>query len=182
MYTLDFWNLPGILALISGFLVVGQLILTLFHGGIDTDLDVDGDGFGDFDLGAILSPKGILHFVFGASWYLVLIQPYRPDRNWFAYDWFIAIGVGVLVSFFVVLLYWSLSKLACEKKKEQGEELVGRSVSIYLNSGGGNYDATVVSSGMTTIIQVKSVSGKTDYRTGEWVELVKYENGIYFIN
>ena len=102
MYTLDFWNLPGILALISGFLVVGQLILTLFHGGIDTDLDVDGDGFGDFDLGAILSPKGILHFIFGASWYLVLIQPYRPDRNWFAYDWFIAIGVGVLVSFLVV--------------------------------------------------------------------------------
>ena len=119
MYTLDFWNLPGILALISGFLVVGQLILTLFHGGIDTDLDVDGDGFGDFDLGAILSPKGILHFVFGASWYLVLIQPYRPDRNWFAYDWFIAIGVGVLVSFLVVLLYWALVSWPVRRRKNK---------------------------------------------------------------
>lgn len=182
MYTLDFWNLPGILALISGFFVVGQLILTLIHGGIDMDLDVDGDGFGDFDLGAILSPKGIAHFVFGASWYLVLIQPERPDRSWFWYDWFIAIGVGVLVAFLVVLLYWGLSKLACEKKKEQGEELVGKSVVIYLNRGDGTYDTSVESSGMTTEIQVRSISGKTDYRTGEQVELVKYENGIYFIN
>ena len=145
------------------------------------DLDVDGDGFGDFDLGTLVSPKGVLHFLFGASWYLVLIKPFRPS-SWLWYDWLISIGVGVVVMLLVALLYYAISKLACEKKKESGEELVGRPVSIYLNLGGGNYDATVVSSGMTTTIQVKSVSGKTDYRTGEQVELVKYENGIYFIN
>ena len=181
MYVLDFWNLPGWIALISGFLVVGQLILTLFFGSVDMNLDVDGDGFGDFDLGTLISPKGILHFLFGASWYLVLIKPIRPS-SWLWYDWLISIGVGVVVMLLVALLYYALSKLACEKVKESGKDLVGRAGVIYLNAGDGIYDLSIPISGNTTTIQVTSKSGKTDYRTGEQVELIEFSNGTYFIN
>ena len=182
MYTLNlFTTLPGWIAVISGFLVIGQLILTLFFSGaVDIDTDVDGGG-GDFDFSTIISAKGFLHFLFGASWYLVLVQPYRPDQEWYGYDWIIAIGVGLVVAICVALLYFFMSKLACEKKKESGEELVGRAAKIYLHLKGDTYDGTVESSGMTTTIQVKSESGKIDYNVGEMVEIIKYENGIYYI-
>lgn len=181
MYVFDFWNLPGWIALISAFLVVGQLIFTLIFGGINLDVDINGDGFGDFDLGTLISPKGIIHFLFGASWYLVLIKPLRLD-GWLWYDWLISIGVGIVTSLLVVLLYYWMSKLECDKKRETGEKLVGRAATIYFNSGNGNYDVSIVCSGMTTTIQVTSISKKLDYKVGESVELVKYENGIYFIN
>lgn len=180
MYELNlFTTLPGWLAVISGLLVIGQLILTLFFSG-DTDIDVDG-GDGGFDFNTIISAKGFLHFLFGASWYLVLVQPTRPEQTWYGYDWIIAIIVGLVVAVCVALLYFAMSKLACEKKKETGEELVGRAVTIYLHLVEDSYDASVVSSGMTTTIQVRSASGKTDYHVGEQVEIIKYENGIYYI-
>ena len=179
MYTLNFFTLPGWIALISLFLVLGQLVLTFLFSG-DTNLDIDG-GDGGFDVSTVMSPKGVLHFLFGASWYLVLIQPYRPHQDWYGYDWIIAICVGIVVAFFVALLYYLLSKLACEKKKESGEELVGRSVTIYLHTSGSSYDGTVVISEMKTTIPVKSLSGYENYEVGEQVEIVKYENGIYYI-
>ena len=161
------------------FLVVGQLILTFVFSG-DTDIDVDG-GDGGFDVSAVISPKGFMHFLFGASWYLVLIQPYRPNQEWYGYDWIIAICVGIVVAFCVAMLYYLLAKLACYKKKESGEELVGRSVTIYLHTSGSSYDGTVVISEMSTTIPVKSLSGFENYKVGEQVEIVKYENGIYYI-
>ena len=182
MYVLDFMNLPGWIALISSFLVIGQLALTLIFGGIDFDIDVDGDGFGDFDLGTLISPKGLMHFLFGASWYLVLIKPVRPDHLWLWYDWVISIGLGVIVALFIALLYYGLSKLACEKEKESGEDLIGRAGTVYLNTGKGNYSCSVEISGSRTNLSVVSKSGRDDYKTGEMVEIIEYTNGIYYIN
>ncbi len=176
MEPLNFMSIPGWIALISSFLVLGQAILNLIFGS-DLDMDVSGDGLPDFDLGTLVSPKGILHFLFGSSWYLVLV---REPWNWV--DYLVSIGVGIIVALLVALIYWALSRLASEKKKETGEELVGRAGTIYLNTGKGTYDITIVSSGATTTIQAKSSSGKKDYRTGEKVVIEKYENDIYFIN
>lgn len=182
MYTLDFFTLPGWIALISGLLVIGQLILTLVTGGLDLDLDFDGDASADFDMSSVVSPKGLIHFLFGSSWYLVLIQPIRENREWLWNDWLIAIGVGLVVSIFVILLYYWLSKLACEKKRECGKELVNRVGHIYLNNGNGNYDLSIVISGMTSIIQVTSKSGNTTYKTGNPATIIEYKDGIYFIS
>ena len=66
MYSLDFMTLPGWIALISGFLVIGQLLLTLFVGDL-LDIDTDADGFGDFDMSTIALPKGLIPFSLAQS-------------------------------------------------------------------------------------------------------------------
>ena len=181
MYSLDFMTFPGWIALISGFLVIGQLLLTLFVGDL-LDIDTDADGFGDFDMSTIASPKGLIHFLCGASWYLVLIQPFRDGRVWLWYDWFIAIGIGLVVAVLVIMLYYWMSKLACEKKKESGQDLINRVGHVYLNNGNGNYDVSINISGSTSIIQVTSKSGKKDLTTGSPVTIVEFQNGVYFIS
>lgn len=180
MYTLDFMTLPGWIALISAFLVVGQLIISLVFGGLD--VDTDADGFGDFDMSTIASPKGVIHFLCGASWYLVLVQPVRTAREWMYYDWLIAIGVGLITAFLLALLYYGLSKLACEKEKEKGEDLVGRRGYVYLNNGNGNYDVNISVSGASTIIQVTSENKNTSLKEGDNVVIKSYSDGIYFID
>lgn len=180
MYTLDFMNLPGWIALISAFLVIGQLILTFVFGGLDLDLDFDGDGFGDFDLGSVVSPKGLIHFLFGASWYLVLIKPVR-ESGWLWSDWVIAIIIGIVVAFVIVLLYYWMSKLTCEKKQESGQDLVGRIGYIYLNHKNGNYDISIDISGTTSILQVTSQTNQQHWANGTVVEITNYKDGIYFI-
>lgn len=182
MYLINLFSLPGYIAIISLFLVVVMLVLSLI-GFIDTDIDgIDGGDLsgGDFDISSIISPKGFLHFLLGSSWYLVLIQPIRPNREWLAYDWVIAVVVGVALALMMAGIYFLMSKLACEKKKETGEELVGRSVTIYLHTNKNSYDANVLYSGMTTTISVTSLS-RDDYKVGEKVVIVKYEKGIYYI-
>jgi hypothetical protein len=78
-------------------------------------------------------------------------------------------------------IYYLMSKLACEKQKENGTDLVGRCATIYLHTKGGSYDASVEYSGMTTTIPVVSLSGYDKYQVGEQIEIVKYEKGIYYI-
>lgn len=173
-------TLPGWIALISAFLVVGQLIVSIVFGGLD--IDTDADGFGDFDMSTIASPKGILHFLCGASWYLVLVQPIRASREWLFYDWIIAIIVGLVAATMLALVYYGLSRLACEKEKEKGEDLVGRAGFVYLNNGNGNYDVSISVSGASEIIQVTSETKDTSLKEGDNVVIKSYSDGIYFID
>lgn len=173
-------TLPGWIALISAFLVVGQLIFSIVFG--DLDIDTDADGFGDFDMSAIASPKGILHFLCGASWYLVLVQPIRASHEWLFYDWIIAIIVGLVAATMLALVYYGLSRLACEKEKEKGEDLVGRAGFVYLNNGNGNYDVSISVSGASEIIQVTSETKDTSLKEGDNVVIKSYSDGIYFID
>lgn len=182
MYSLDFMTLPGWIALISACLVVVQLIMTLITGGLDLDLDFDGDASADFDMSSIVSPKGILHFLFGASWYLVLVQPIRENGIWLFRDWIISIIVGLVIAIFIILLYYWLSKLACEKEKESGNDLIGRTGYVYLNTGNGNYDINISISGANTIIQVTSESKNSTLKNGTDVVIKDYKDGIYFIS
>lgn len=64
MYSLDFITLPGLIALISGLFIIGQLIISFFFGELNVDVDSDTD----FDMSAIWSPKGLIHFLAGGSW------------------------------------------------------------------------------------------------------------------
>jgi hypothetical protein len=178
MYTLNFLTFPGFLAIISLSLVVFQLIGSIVLGGFDLDGDASG---ADFDFSSIVSPKGILHFLFGASWYLVLVQPLRSNMDWLWYDWVISIIIGLVASLIVIAIYYWLSKLACEKKEEVGEELVGRMCNVYLNNYNGNYDCTVISSETLKHIQVTSKSKNLDLTVGTPVKIISFENGIYFI-
>lgn len=57
-----------LLAAISYGIFIVQFILSWFGG--DTDLDVDLDGELDMDVSDIVSFKGLVHFVMGASGWL----------------------------------------------------------------------------------------------------------------
>lgn len=186
-----FNNFYGIIALITGFLFLGQTILGLI-GGIgdsldfdtdtDGDLDLDGDG-GDagFELSSLVSPKGFLHFLLGSSWYLVLANYVRGGFvTW--YDYLIAIGVGFLLTLALGLIYWSMMKLESDNKPETGNDLVGRSGSIYLAGSEGSdvHIINVTINGAKTELTVKSKNQK-EYKTGDLVAIQSYENGIYYI-
>lgn len=184
-----FNSVYGIIALISGSVMVLQLVLTLIFGGLDidtdTDADVDADGDADgdsgssgaFELTSLISPKGILHFLVGGSWYLVLAEYVRGSL--LARDWIIAIVVGFICSLLIGLLYWGMYKLQCEKVKESGNELIGRSGEVYLCVDN-NYEIYVPINGMKSRLVVLSKSGKK-YNTGDLCTIISYENGVYFI-
>ena len=177
MYQLDFSTLPGIVALvILGFILV-QLFLSLIFG--EFDIDFDGDGFGDFDMSSIVSPKGMLHFLLGFSWYLVLVQPIR-ENCWLWYDWIIAPIIGFAIFVLMALFYYYISKMACEKHIESGNELIGRTGKIYLKYGQWNYDISIIISGTERNLSVVSKE-KIHYAIGATVEIIEYKEGTYFI-
>lgn len=185
---MNFYSFYGIIALITGFLFLGQTIIGLI-GGIgdgldldtDTDLDVDADGGGvGFELSSLVSPKGFLHFLLGSSWYLVLADYVRGGFvTW--YDYLIAIGVGFILTLLLGLIYWGMMKLESPNKPEQGEQLVGRGGTIYLASNdSGIHIINTTINGARTELTVKSKSGK-EYNTGDLVTIQSYEEGIYYI-
>jgi hypothetical protein len=186
---MNFISFYGILALITSFLFIGQMIIGLIGGigdGLDLDTDTDSetdvgsDDTAGFELSSLVSPKGALHFLLGGSWYLVLADYTRGGfLTW--YDYLIAIGVGFILALIMALVYWGMSKLADEKKKESGTELVGRGGSIYLaNNDSSIHIISIVLNGATSDLTVKSKSGKK-YEVGDLVTILSYENGIYYI-
>jgi hypothetical protein len=169
----SFW---GWMFIITAAIVVIQLIMSVVNG-TDLDIDIDGDGVGDFDLGTIVSPKGILHFIFGGSGYLTIIGP----EKWNFKGYLIALAIGLVVAGIMFLVYWGMSKLADEKKQEEGEVMVGRSGTVYLPTDTpGVYEITVVRNEREQHLVVTSKSGKK-YKTGKVVSIVAYESGVYYI-
>jgi len=169
----NFW---GIATLVLGAIVLVQLILSIINGtDLDFDMDVDGDA--DFDLGILVSPKGILHFLFGMSLYLMLIG----KDNWDVKNYFIAAGVGLLFFGILAGVYYLMSKLQDEKKVEKGDDLVGRPGVVYLRLNGSWYEVTVTINGMSKNLSAQSKSMK-EYRTGDNVNIIEYNNGTYYID
>lgn len=169
----NFW---GILFLIVAAVVLVQVVMSIING-TDLDIDIDGDGSADFDLGTIVSPKGILHFLFGGSGYLTLIG----KANWVWWNYLLAILVGLIVAGLMFLLYYGMSKLADEKKQEEGDTLVGRSGTIYLPiDTPKTYEITITRNGRQQNVTVTSKSEK-EYKTGDFVGIIEYSNGIYYI-
>jgi hypothetical protein len=184
---MNFTSFYGILALVTSFLFIGQIILGLIGGlgdsidfDTDSDTDVDVNSDSGFELSSLVSPKGVLHFLLGGSWYLLLADYTRGGfLTW--YDYLIAIGVGFILALIMALVYWGMSKLADEKKKESGTELVGRGGSIYLaNNENSIHIISIILNGATSDLTVKSKSGKK-YEVGDLVTILSYENGIYYI-
>ena len=173
---IDINNFWGWLFIITAAIVVIQLIMSIING-TDLDLDLDGDGVADFDLGTLVSPKGILHFLFGGSGYLTLVGPH----GWTVWGYLLAIVVGLVVAAVLFLVYYGMSKLADEKRQEEGNELVGRSGVVYLPLNFGTYEISVVRNGRNQTLTVISKSRREDYKTGTSVTIVSFEDGNYYI-
>lgn len=173
---MDFSTIQGILALFTSAILVGQLLIGFFIGA-DSDIDVDGDASGDFDLSTIVSPKGILQFVCGSSWYLTAIGKEVLEFS----DYAIAGCIGILFTLIMVGVYWMMFKLQKEIIPERGDKLVGRQGTVYLKRPNGIYIIDIAINGRIQALKVKSEDENVKYQTGDLVTIKKFENEIYYI-
>ena len=166
-----------LLAAVSYGIFLVQFILSWFGG--DTDLDVDLDGELDMNVSDIVSFKGLIHFIMGASGWLCVKQSISHSVEW--YDYLIALALGVI---FVVILYY-LYKLCLKLQHscipEKGERLVGKAATIYL-PGDSYYLLTLEINGISEEISAYPESSNMAYKQGTDVIITRYEGGKYYFN
>ena len=170
-------NLTMIIALLCSAILVIQLLLSLFLGA-DSDIDVDGDSSADFDLSAVFSPKGILHFACGSSWYLVSVG----KAVYSLFDYLIAGLIGLGFALLMVGVYWLMYKLQCEKVREEGEALIGRGGIVYTKDSNGNYLINIEINGALSTLACVPAYPQKDYPTGSQVTICKYSENTYYFN
>ena len=174
---MDFTTIQGILALFTSAILVGQLLIGFFIGA-DSDIDVDGDASGDFDMSTIFSPKGILQFICGSSWYLTAIGKEVLEFS----DYAIAGCIGILFTLIMVGVYWMMYKLQKEIIPETGNKLIGRRGTVYLKKANHNaYIIDIEINGRLQALEVISDTGEKVYQTGDLVTIKRFENEIYYI-
>ena len=177
---IDLVSIEGFIACISLAIIVLQLLASIFIGS-DSDVDTGGDG--DFDLSGLITPKGILQFLCGFAWYMVLIKASRGGY-FLWYDWLIGAAVGLVLMICMALLYYGISKLSHENKFEKGEDLVGKTGTITSRNTDipGIYWMMISRDETQSEIKVKSKSGNGNLRSGDQAKIVSYEDEIIFID
>lgn len=149
-------------------------ILSWFGG--DTDLDLDGE----LDMSDIVSFKGLVHFVMGASGWLCIKHSVSHSIEW--YDYLIALICGIL---FVVILYYLYKlclKLQHQVIPEKGEALVGRTGTITTPNDGSSSIVLIEINGMLQELFAYAEEERKTYKNGDKVRISKFENGKYYFN
>lgn len=154
-------------AIVATAIFLVQFIVSIFFGGIDTDVDMD------TDLGSVISFKGLTHFCIGMGWYMYISQ--GTDISSYV--------VGILVGLVFVLVLWFLYKKAWqlqnENRPEKPEALLGRECTIYTQNGD-RYVVQIAVNGALREMDVRSLEGRK-YRTGDRAVIVRFESGIMYI-
>lgn len=165
------------IALFCTALFITQFILSVVFGGLDTDIDLDGDGSIDFDLSGIFSFKGLLHFGIGFSWSMWFA---RGQENQFLAA-LISVGIGILTAIILALVYWASLKLKNEVIPEKGEDLIGKEVEIYYSEDKDDEWVVFVkiNGGLRKILTTSE--SRTVYRSGQRTEIIEYREGKYWI-
>lgn len=156
-------------ALVATAIFLIQFIISLFFGDIETDIDTNID----FDLGSLISFKGLTHFCIGMGWYMFLTG--GSDATSFL----IGIGVGLVFVFVLWFLYRKAYQLQKERKPEKTEALLGRECTIYMHSGT-KYVVQILRDGALRELEVRSFSEKK-YETGDRTVICKIEAGTVYI-
>ena len=163
-----------ILAYFTSAILVLQLLLGFFIGA-DSDIDVDGDSSGDIDVSTVFSPKGLLHFVCGSSWYLVSVGKSVYSLT----DYAVAFLIGSIFALIMVGVYWLMWKLQKEIIPETGESLVGRSGTVYLRLNEKDYTIEIERNGRMQFLDVRSENKVLEVL--EKVTIKKFEDNIYYV-
>lgn len=168
----------GLAIFCTGWFLVQFLLSTIWGDlEIDSDIDTDVDTDTDFDLGSIISFKGIIHFGIGYSWWMYL-HAANPTWNTHA----AAFLIGALIMVVLYLTYWGAYKLRKEIIPEKGEELVGRYGEIYLKLKNDEYIIVIIINGASRQLQVSSSTPGKLYPTGYKIKITSYIDGKYYIN
>jgi hypothetical protein len=146
--------------------------------GIDSDINTDISS--DFEIGDLLSFKGLIHFGIGYSWWMVI---HSGNTSWTTHA--IAFLLGSLVMVILWLTYWMVSKLKKEVIPEIGKELIGKTCEIYTkNPYTGEYSVLIESNGaLREISGVRVLSGnESGVVPGQRFIIKDYIDGKYYIN
>lgn len=112
-----------ILGIISYGIFILQFVLSNSLGG-DTEIDVDFDGEGDFDISSLLSFKGLIHFAMGFSGWLTLTGKVT------IYTVCTGVIIGLLFMVLLYYLYKFCMRFHSEPTEKDGIELIGYLVTI----------------------------------------------------
>lgn len=168
-------NIYYLIAAIAYGIFIIQFILSWFGG--DTDLDVDLDGNADFDVGDLVSFKGLIHFLMGAFGYLSLIQ---TNREITIFDYVFAFIIGVI---FIIVLYY-VYKLCMKLKyepepKDDYSTLVGKE-GYTISKDNNQYNIMINNDGQYLLLKGIPETDKF-FNHGEDIVITKVTNhSIYF--
>lgn len=156
----------------TGWFLIQFLMSVVF--GVDSELDSSGD----FELGDILSFKGLIHFGIGYSWWMVI---HAQDSSWSTHA--VAFLLGSLVMVVLWLTYWGVSKLKKEITPELGKDLIGKTCEIYSkNPYTGEYSVFVESNGAKKVISGVRVFEGESAVPGQTMVIKDFIDGKYYIN
>ena len=168
-------SLDGWLALAFILVFVLKAVLAAIGGDIgidsdvDTDIDVNTDGFG-FSASDFFSLKGFLNFGVGfcSSWAL-----FGLDTWWRA---LIAVGVGLITMFLLVLVYRACMKLEGISATDSPEDLLYRIGNVYAVTDDVVIIQMTVNGRIDELITIPD-SGATvkDFKTGDLAFISKVE-------
>jgi len=166
------------LAIIAYSIFLIQFFIAMFGGtDFDTDIDFDGDGFGDLSWGDILSFKGIIHFLMGFAGWLSLVS-YNGTLVW--YDYLIAIVLGI--AFTVILFYIGilLLKLRHEPVGQTPEDFIGHKgvVSIVCTDEENAYYVNIPDFNGQ---EIKVYSLNEKHKLGDEVIIISADNGKFYV-
>ena len=152
--------------------------MSLFAGDIDVDIDLDTDV--DFSLGDLFSFKGITHFAMGFSTWLTL----AGTVAWYSYA--IAVLVGIIFMFILYYIYKLTLKLEHSPEILVGEDLVGKSATVYMSHQGnktedGFYKYVITFFNGLGLVEEIALSKNEHLETEDIVTIKEFKNSNYFI-
>lgn len=168
-------NFYYLVAAVSYGIFIIQFILSWFGG--DADLDIDLDGEFDMDVSDLVSFKGLIHFLMGASGWLS-IKNLTSSVEW--YDFLIALAIGILFVIILYYLYKLILHLQHQVIPEEGEALIGKTCTVYIRMGMYQYILTTEINGTSEEIRAYPEVPDLSYEPGDQVSITKYEEGKYF--
>lgn len=173
-----------IIGAVSYAIFIIQFILSL--AGWDTDIDLDMDGEGDFSLGDLVSFKGLVHFLLGATTYLCYRDYTGAVIDKGSYLMAAVIGLAVMVVLFV--LYRLMMRLEHRPLTPSGHDLIGCKGRVTLVVKKDNvpfcipeYDVMLDTDFGTVRVTAICADFSKEYRQGETVEILDYTGKYYII-
>lgn len=160
-----------ILGIISYGIFIIQFILSIFGWG-DIDLDIDFDGETDFDVGDLISFKGLVHFTMGFSSWLMAVGKVTTTTI------SIAVLTGIVFVFFLYLAYQLCMKLNSEPTAKQGVGLIGERVYVYVVLKNDQCICSVIDAPYSEIV----CECTTPVQVGQVKTIMSFNSGIYQIS